>query len=153
MRIQIVDLDLALRIDIFSPFGAALERRQQVDLETFSSPVLSLEDLASRLASLLIDLDLGESVPSKHARDLLQLRRFVDPKQVERVWRDYRKSWHPITYEQVSSLTLELSRSRANLLIDPVYSSDVLAVCPRCHEIGPFRLAPRQTIRCLLGYC
>jgi hypothetical protein len=153
MRIQIVDPDLALRIDIFSPFGAALDRKLQVNLETFSIPVLSLEDLASRLASLLMDLVHGEPVPAKHARDLLQLRQFVDPEQVERIWADYRRSWHPITYEQASSLTLELSRSRANLLIDPVYSSDVSAVCPSCHEIGPFRLAPRQTIRSVLGYC
>ena len=153
MLLQIVDPDHALRIDIFSPFGNALSRIRRTSLGTCSVAIVSIEDLASRLASLLMDLARDEPVPAKHARDFRRLHQFVDWGRIDEVWRDYRRSWHPATYKSASSLALQLAQARADLLIVPLYSRDVYSACLNCKESGPFRLAAREAVRSVLGYC
>jgi|HubBroStandDraft_2_1064218.scaffolds.fasta_scaffold1512235_1 hypothetical protein len=89
--------------------------------------VVSLEDLAARAASLVMDLAHGSAVPVKHARDFPRLVAAFDRDRVEGVWRD-------------------LIPARPDLLIVPEYSHDVDSVCLRCEDIGRFRRASARTI-------
>lgn len=153
MLVQLVDPDASLRIDIFRAYGATMTRSQSFEFGTNRIRVVSLEDLASRSASLLMDLEGGVAVARKHARDFEFLSQAVDCNRVEVAWRDHRKSTDPLTFEEVRNRIRNLVESRGGLLVIREYSRDVCALCPKCRETGPFRLASPATILSILGYC
>jgi hypothetical protein len=154
--VQLVDAGEALRIDIFRAQGATLARAEPMDSPCGPLAVVALEDLAAREASLLMDLARGFPVPWKHAKDfqrLVQAVAAVDPRRIAAVWADHRKNHDPETFQQAAAQIAELTQSRQDLLVVPDYSRDADAACPKCHEIGTFRLAPPRTILAILGYC
>jgi len=150
---QLVDSDEALRIDIFRAYGATMKRCSPLRLADAAIQMVSAEDLAARAASLLMDLECGSTVASKHALDFQRLVNAIDLDRVKIAWRDYRKPSHPATFKEASLRVRNLVRSRAELLMVPEYLHDADAVCPRCEEIEPFCLAPARTIMSILGYC
>ncbi len=150
---QLVDPDEALRIDIFRAYGAAMKRCRPLCLADTAIQMVSAEDLAARAASLLMDLEGGSTVASKHALDFQRLVNAIDLDRVKIAWQDYRKPTHPATFKETSLRVRELIQSRAELLIVPEYLHDVDALCPKCEEIAPFCLASARTIRSILGYC
>lgn len=151
--VQLVDPGEAVRIDVFRARGATMARRQSVSFRTSPIQVVSLEDLAAREASLLMDLDRGAPVPLKHAEDFERPAESADAGQAEIAWRDHRRETDPVTFQEASSRIRELVRSHGHLLIVPDYSHDGDAVCPKCEEAGPFRLASPHAILSILGYC
>ena len=153
MLVQLVDPDASLRIDIFRVYGATMTRIESFDFGTDRIRAVSLEDLASRAASLLMDLDSGFAVAPKHARDFEFLSQAIDCNRVEVAWRDHRKSTDPLTFEEARNCIRNLVESRDDLLVIREYSRDVSAVCPKCRETGPFRLASPETILSILGHC
>jgi hypothetical protein len=88
--VQLVDARERLRIDLFGPYGATMSRSSSHG--RFSTPVVSAEDLASRIASLLMGLDEGHRVARKYAGDFQWLAGFVDQKKVEIAWQDHRRA-------------------------------------------------------------
>lgn len=151
--LQLVDPEVALRIDIFRSFGATLSRSEAVRFGVNTIHVVSVEDLAARSASLVLGLERGTPVPQKHAKDFQRLVRASNPETIEIVWRDHRKESDPPTFHEASLRVRELIRERNDLLVTPRYSRDVDAVCPNCEEVGPFRLASPLRILSILGYC
>ncbi|MBZ5624571.1 MAG: hypothetical protein LAQ69_38600 [Acidobacteriia bacterium] len=151
--LQMIDPEAALRIDLFRARGATMARGRSVSLATFPIEVVSLEDLAARAARLVMDLERGEEVPLKHAKDFQRLAGAIDLDRVEIAWRDHRRSGDPATFQEASQRIRELVATRGELLVVPEYSQDVNAVCPKCEEAGPFRLASGVTIQSILGYC
>ena len=150
---QLVDPDEALRIDIFRAYGAAMKRCRPLFPGDAAIQMVSAEDLAAKAASLLMDLEGGSTVASKHALDFQRLVNAIDLDRVEIAWQDYREPRYPTTFKETSLRVRDLVLSRAELLIVPEYLQDADAVCPRCEEIQPFCLASAQTIKSILGYC
>ena len=150
---QLVDPGEALRIDIFRACGATLARSEPLDFAMGAPPVVALEDLAAREASLLMDLAYGSPVPRKHAQDFQRLVRAIDSDRIGAAWADQRKSRDPETFQEAAARIAVLIQSRADLLAEPDYSHDADAVCPKCRETEAFRLAPPRTILSILGYC
>ena len=151
MLIQLVDPDEALRVDVFRAYGATMVRSKSVCFGTALIQVVSLEDLAARAASLLMDLERGVAVSRKHAQDFQVLAQVINLDSVEAAWRDHRKSTDPSTFEEALTRLHGLVESRRNLLVVPDYSHDADAACPRCEETGSFRPASRMTVMSILG--
>lgn len=153
MLVQLVDPETALRIDVFRTCGATMARCEPITVDTISLRIVSVEDLAARAATLVLDLGRGQPVPRKHAQDLERLVGAVESDRVEIAWRDHRKWDDPPTFQAASARVAELVQARGNLLVVPQYSQDVDAICPKCDDTGRFRLAPATRIQSLLGYC
>lgn len=147
---QLVDPDEALRIDIFRAYGATMKR---CCFTAGQRQIVSAEDLAARAASLLMDLQRRLAVAAKYAENFQRLVNVIDLDRIEAVWRDHRKPSDPLTFQETSIRIEELVQSHANLLVTLECSQDADAICPKCEETGPFRLASPQTILSLLGYC
>jgi hypothetical protein len=150
--LQAVDVESAVRIDVFRTDSAILSRSSDLIFPTGLVRLISLEDLVARLARLTLDLAAHMETPAKHAQDFLRLMELVDTKAVEAAWRDHRKPAHPATFEETSSLLHAVIATRSYLLITPDYSKDVTMVCPRCVNTGRFRLADPAVLRTVLGY-
>ncbi|MBZ5607976.1 MAG: hypothetical protein LAP38_06960 [Acidobacteriia bacterium] len=142
---QLIDAELAIRIDVFRECGATLQRSK--------AALVSLQDLAARAARVVLDLEAGLPVPRKHADDFLRLEPTVNSDLAEIAWRDHRKNRSPATFREAARRIHELIQSRHQLLITPEYSQDVNAVCEQCDDTVSFRRAPAATIRAILGYC
>ncbi len=153
MLIQFIDAEAALRIDVFRAYGATMARSQPVCFGASPIGVVSLEDLAARAASLVLDLEGGLEVPLKHATDFEQLVDAVDLGQIAIPWRDHRKNGQPATFAEASARIHDLIQSRRELLVASYYSKDINAGCPKCEDCGPFRSASSARIQSILGYC
>jgi hypothetical protein len=148
--LQLIDRDNALRIDVFRACGQTMSRAVPWDLPF---QIVSLEDLIARAARLLLDLDDGVAVPSKHGRDYLRFVDSVDPAAMEAGWRDHRKPRQPATFGEAKAVLRDLIPRSASLLITPQYSQDPDEVCPLCAPTGAFQLADPKLVLSLLGYC
>lgn len=150
---QMVEPENAVRIDVFRAFGQTM--RRTMDLELPSGPVrlISLEDLAARSARLALDIDGGDPLPTKHARDYLRLVELVEAADVEEAWRDQRKTSHPASFQEANRALHRLLRARSHLLVNPEYSTDTKARCPRCVDTVAFPLARPREMLAILGYC
>jgi len=153
MLIQLVDPREALRIDIFRASGATTDRSQSICFGTRPIQVASLEDLAARIGSVLMDLERGRVVARKHVEDFRFLSQAANADRVELAWQDHRKSTDPPAFREALTRVRGLVESRKELVVDPEYSHDADATCPRCQETGPFRLASASTVMSILGYC
>jgi hypothetical protein len=150
--LQLIDAESALRVDVFRAYGDAMERASKLALPSGTIQLLSIEDLAARMARLTLDLANEVPTPLKHAADFLRLVALVDASDVETAWLDHRKPEHPASFKEVSRLLQHLITARQNLLITPTYSKNVEEVCLRCRSTSAFRLADPKVILTLLGY-
>jgi hypothetical protein len=153
MILQLVDMDCALRIDVFQANGATMDRTRCLDLPSGRIQLASIEDLAARAARLALDISEGIPTSAKHANDFLRLAELVHPPQVEKAWQDHRKPHHPATFAEASGSLKKLIPAHPELLIAPPYSRDTKQSCPRCASTSAFSLADPETIMASLGYC
>jgi hypothetical protein len=130
-----------------------MRRASRMALGFGTFQVISVEDLAARLARLVLNIAERVFVPSKHAVDFLRLAALVDTKEAEDAWQDHRKPAHPKTFEEADSLLRDLIPARQNCLINPDYSKNIGEACPRCVPSAAFRLADPNVVLSLLGYC
>jgi hypothetical protein len=151
--LQLIDPDSALRIDVFRAIGATMGRSSRLNLQSVTVQLISLEDLLAREARLALDLAQNIPVPSKYARDFLRLIELVNPADVETAWQDHRRTKHPVTFEEASSLLQDLIPAHPELLIAPRYSNDTEKACTRCQPTAAFQLADPKVVLSLLGYC
>ncbi len=151
--LQCVEPNTGVRVDIFRACGNELARAEEIDLDSETMRIVSLEDLVARMARLCLDLAAGVSIPRKHPRDFLRLLPFAVLEGVELVWPEHRKLNHPVSFAEVAPLLCDLIASRQDLQIDPAYSRDTKAICPRRESTLAFPLARPDRILSLLGYC
>lgn len=151
--LQAIDPDEALRIDVFRANGAVIDRALEVHLANVSVGLISLEDLVARTARLVMDLVAGIAVPAKHVRDFLRLMRLIDAMKIETTWREHRRLHHPVSFVEAEKLLQEMIPIRQDLLITPQYSTVPHEICQRCAPTFAFKLADRNAILSLLGYC
>jgi hypothetical protein len=151
--LQAIELEDAVRFDVFRTHRAVIERSETLMLSQSSMLLISLEDLVARLLRLGWNLVDGNPVGSKYARDLVAALELGDPGRLEIAWQDHRKPEMPAMFRDATGPVLEAMASHPELLITPEYSKDPTLVCHRCHEAGELRLADAAVILSRLGYC
>ena len=151
--VQFVDPHECLRIDVFRACGATMERSHPLSFGSTVIKVVSLEDLAARAGRLLMGIEQCATVARKNAEDFKSLLEFIHLERVEVAWQDHRRASDPLSFKDSSTGLLQLIQLHGNLLVDFPYSRDVDAICPRCREVEPFRLASPRMIMSILGYC
>ena len=151
--LQSIDAKSALRVDVFRAYGAEMQRTSVADLPFGTIRIISFEDLVARTARLSLDLAKNDPTPSVHVTDFLRLAELGEPVEIETVWLDHRKPWHPATFAEASALLKELIPTHQHLLIRRGYSKDTESVCPRCKGTAAFRFADPKVVLSLLGYC
>ncbi len=154
--LQAIDPATSVRIDIFRAYGNEMARTQPFILAGIPLHIVSVEDLLARHARLCCDLLSGQPLAPKFARDFLRLLDVVtatdaatsrhDPTlaSLDPTWQEHRKPSHPIAFSDAASLLRRAIRERTDLLIPPIYSTDVSEICPRCHPSPGLVIAPAQ---------
>jgi hypothetical protein len=143
--LQAVDPDTEVRVDVFRAYGAEMQRT--------SGGVVALEDLVARHARLNWDLMQGKPVAPKYARDFIRMMDLVSTAEIESIWPDHRKPHMPQSFAGTAREVRRAIALRTDLLIPPVYSTDVHEICPRCADSQAFPLAACEQIFSILGYC
>lgn len=138
--LQFFDPDTATRIDVFRAYGTIMSRAVVIVLQSGPIRLISLEDLVSRGARLVLDLAARVPVPKKHVDDYLRLIGLVQPPDVEPAWQEHRKATHPATFLEAKNLLKHLIPNTVSLQTTIEYSKDP-AGCPRCAPTGVFQLA------------
>ena len=154
--LQAVDSETAVRVDVFRAYGSEMERARALQLSELPECALSIvafEDLLARHARLCCALLRGERVAPKYARDFLRMLDLAEGEYIDEVWQDHRKPTDPLSFAEAAGLLREAIAQRAELLIAPVYSTDIDEVCPRCESTASFQLANAGQVLALLGYC
>jgi hypothetical protein len=152
LLIQFVDAEDAVRFDIFSACGATLARSRSAQIGSIAVKIVTIEDMASRIASEMMDFVRGEAIPSKCAADYSRVVGAVDPVLVETAWQEQRRTIDPDTFAEARSLIDNGLQIGSGRLFEHVYSDNVSAVCMHCEDREPFRLAKPETIVSALGY-
>jgi hypothetical protein len=151
--LQCVDPETGIRIDVFRAYGSVMERLVAVDLVPELSGMISLEDLTARTARLCWDLAGNVFVAPKHTRDFLRLLELVNTHDVEPIWQEHRKPRSPESFSDAAEEIRRLITARSELIISPVYCTDVTARCERCRNTPALPLADPTRVLALLGYC
>ena len=151
--LQCVHPDTAIRVDVFRAYGSVMDRISTIDLPIGQVGMIAWPDLVARSARLNWDLAGNRPLAPKYARDFLRLLEVAVPDEIEPVWREHRKTGSPQSFAETARELRRLIESRADLLIPPVYSTDVNEVCSRCRDTAELRLTEPAKILSLLGYC
>lgn len=154
--LQAVDAVTAMRVDIFRAYGHEWDRTVPVDLIGIPLRMVPLEDLLARHARLCWAIEEGRPVAPKFARDFLRMLEVADSALLARVaqlWQEHRKPEMPAEFGHVVEQLKATIRRSPDLLVDPVYSTDVHALCGRCQPVAAFPLADAGEIKSILGYC
>ncbi|MGB8009982.1 MAG: hypothetical protein WCF68_00080 [Terriglobales bacterium] len=151
--LQAVDPKTSIRVDVFRAYGFEMERTQSIAVSETELRIVAFEDLVARHARLCCGLLRGETLAPKYARDFLRMVNFVESESIEPIWREHRKATDPGNFAEAVAVLLEAIAAHPELLIAPVYSTDVDEVCPRCESTAAFRLADARQVFAHLGYC
>lgn len=154
--LQMVDLETAVRVDVFRTVSTLLSRKSELAFPFATFRLIALEDLLARTARLTLDLAEGNPMPAKHAHDflrLLKLSEFISLAQVEEVWPDHRKPKHPATFAAAARLLTQLIAAHPEVLVVPAYSRNPGEICSRCASTSTLRLADPKLVMAALGYC
>ena len=148
---QLVCPDTSLRIDIFSASGGILTRRQPAEIRGLSVRAVTLEDMASRIASEMMGLVRGETISVKCSADYKRLAQAVNPSLVEAVWQEQRRDTDPASFREACAAIDEALCINWTRLVDPAYSKTHQR-CPYCIDNQPFKLAAPEAVFDLLGH-
>ena len=151
--LQAVDMECALRVDVFRAYGSTIERSAPLTLGSIELRLLSFEDIIARLARLSWNLITGVPVAAKYVRDLIAIFKLGDAAKLEAAWQDHRQSQMPLIFKDAIIDIQRVMGSRPELLVTPVYSKDPTLICDRCQETSSFRLADAAAVLSVLGYC
>jgi len=150
--LQLVDVETALRVDLFRACGSVVSRARPLRLPFGPVRLISAEDVLGNAARILLDLREDVPVAAKHASDYMRLEKSIQHSHVEAAWQDHRKPSHPQTFHETNLIVHDLIATHRDLLIAPEYSQDANQVCPRCVATEAFPLADPQFVLSLLGY-
>jgi hypothetical protein len=151
--LQAVDPQTSVRIDVFRAYGAEVDRARTISLFGVALRMVAFEDLVARHARLCCDLLRHRPVAPKFARDFLRMAAFTPSATIEDVWQEHRKPDDPERFAETVVLLRAAIETGTDLLVQPVYSTDVDRVCPRCEPSPSFPLADAREVFAVLGYC
>jgi hypothetical protein len=149
--LQAIDVDEAVRVDVFNDGGVASRRAEAMSLSKWEMQIISMEDLLARMARLTLNIVYGETVPAKHARDFFRLSKLANLECMEKVWPYHRRENHPATFRKAHELLRDLVPYRQELLITPAYST-AFEICKRCIPTPSFELADPKRLFSILGH-
>lgn len=151
--IQLVDEEYRTRIDLFTPSSNSLiERLLPSVLGNVACRFVSIEDLLSKLLSIIYPAMRNEPVEPKYVEQFRLLSALAVPDRIREVWLEYRKESQPSDFEEAAeAVRLSLKRN-PGLLQTARYCQDINYECPWCCESEVFQLAPRARIYKILGY-
>lgn len=151
--LQAVAAETSVRIDVFRAYGNEMNRVRRIRIFDVDVQLVAIQYLGARHARLCCGLLRGERLAPKFARDFLRLAAVIKPERMEPVWREHRKFDDPMTFVNTLALVREAIATRTDLLVQPVYSTDVNEPCNRCKGTAAFALADPSQVLALLGYC
>ena len=151
--LQGVHPETAVRVDVFRAYGREIERAEPVTITGLPFHIVSFQDLLARHTRLNWDLVAGRRVAPKYARDFLRMIDFVTPEEVQDIWLEHGKGESPESFAEAARRVRQEIHSRPDLLVEPVYSTDITEVCTRCRIVERFPLAQASRILSILGYC
>jgi hypothetical protein len=149
--LQAIDVDEAVRVDVFNDGGVASRRAEAISLSEWEVQIISMEDLLARMARLTLNIAYGETVPAKHARDFFRLSELANLECMEKVWPYHRRENHPATFREAHELLRGLIPYRQELLSTRAYSA-TFEICERCIPTPDFPLADPKRLFSILGY-
>ena len=149
--LQAIDVDEAVRVDVFNDGGVASRRAEAMSLSKWEMQIISMEDLLARMARLTLNIVYGETVPAKHARDFFRLSKLANLERMEKVWPYHRRENHPATFRKAHELLRDLVPYRQKLLTTPAYST-AFEICKRCIPTPYFQLADPKRLFSILGH-
>jgi hypothetical protein len=149
--LQAIDVDEAVRVDVFNDGGVASRRAEAMSLSKWEMQIISMEDLLARMARLTLNIVYGETVPAKHARDFFRLSKLANLECMEKVWPYHRRENHPATFRKAHELLRDLVPYRQELLTTPAYST-AFETCKRCIPTPYFQLADPKRLFSILGH-
>jgi hypothetical protein len=147
--LQCVDPETGVRMDVFRVHPSVMDRVSRLGS---GLRMISRRDLTARAGRLTWDLSQRYVAP-KYVRDFLRLLAWTKVSEVEEVWPEHRNERSPESFAEAAEGVHRLLESRSQFLIDPIYSTDVEAVCERCISTDAFPLADARVILSILGYC
>jgi hypothetical protein len=151
--LQAVDPATSVRVDVFRAYGAEMERTRTFHWSDIALRIVAFEDLVARHARLCCGLLRGEALAPKFARDFLRMADIAPVASIEPVWQEHRKVGDPENFAEAAGLLRTAIAKRSDLLVQPVYSTDIDEVCVRCESTTSFPLADARQVVDLLGYC
>lgn len=151
--LQAVDLETAVRVDVFRACGNSIARATSIEIEGSELRMISVEDLTARIARLCMDLAHDMPIPAKHAHDFLRVLPLVEIDVMGTVWQEHRRLSHPVSFAETAILLSNLIDTRKDLQILSRHSRDANEHCSRCEATAAFPLADARRVLSLLGYC
>jgi hypothetical protein len=130
-----------------------MKRVRRLEIANSIFQIVAFDDLVARHTRLCCDLLRGQRLAPKHARDFLRMLKFANHRRIEGVWQEHRKPEDPKNFRDAAAAVRKTIMERNDLLIPPVYSTDVDGVCPRCDCTTGFPLGDTRQVFGLLGYC
>ena len=151
--LQLVEKTSALRVDIFTPFSTTLDTRWvDVTLGDKLCKLVSVEDLAARLLTVMGSALQNEPVDPKYVKSFQTLRPLVNTSTIDTIWRNYRKTHLAPAFEKTATTVQQYLESHPDLLKKPIYNQDIHQRCSSCQLSKRFPLASRSKIYEMLGY-
>jgi hypothetical protein len=149
--LQLIDVDRAVRVDLFRAFGKTLSRTSPLETGVGPFDLLAVEDLATRAtAQVCAALSRGRTLAPKHAATFRRLMGFGRRRVLLEAWEDHREGL-PVSFDDAVREASRLLDDHPELLVEDGYSQ-VVTHCERCQSSGPFRPSSPELIVRTLGY-
>lgn len=153
MLLQLVEKTQALRIDIFTSFSPTLARRSTpVTISGIRCSLVSAQDLAARLVSVLGAVLEAETVDPKYLQRFKALEPLIDSSTINTVWQDYRKTYAPHDFHEATDLIQRTVHRYPERLKVFTYNQTIEGTCSSCKVSAKFPLLARRKVFDLLGY-
>jgi hypothetical protein len=151
--IQLVDEEYRMRVDVFTPTTRTLTNRLiDFAIGEVSCRLVSAEDLAAKLLSVIYPATSGEPVEPKYVEHFHLLSSVADLDVTREVWREYRKEGQSLEFEAAVKAVERSITDNPGLLQAGHYSQNINQTCRWCCESELFPLAQLSKIYEILGY-
>jgi hypothetical protein len=151
--IQLVDEEYRTRVDIFTPTTRTLTNRL-IDsaIGEVSCRLVSAEDLAAKLLSVIYPATSGEPIEPKYVEHFHLLSTVADLNVTREVWREYRKEGQSLEFDAAIKAVERSITDNPGILQAGQYSQNINQTCRWCRESELFPLAQLSKVYEILGY-
>ncbi|HEX8069946.1 MAG TPA: hypothetical protein VF546_08345 [Pyrinomonadaceae bacterium] len=151
--LQLVDAEHGTRTEVFTPATDSLaERLSDCAVGPLACRVVSAEDAAAKLLSIICCVLEDRPVDPKYVEHFDQLATVADMTVTREVWRDYRQETQHAEFDAAAAAVKARLATDPTLLQPEHYCQDVDFVCAWCQESASFPVAPRAKVYDVLGY-
>lgn len=153
LLIQLADAEYGTRIDLFAPNSETLTQRlTDLMVGDLACKAVSIEDVWSKLLSVIYPVTKDETIDSKYVEHFNLLSSAIDRSLAREIWRDYRKGDWPADSEEAAEAIGRSIKAKPELLRPTEYDQNINLVCRLCRESEIFPIANRSEIYNIWGY-